>query len=100
VLKKFVAKFDRLQIEAKCVPKVCKPIFVGLENSVVCKIFIIKACGVGLLASTIVSILEKDDDLVVFITNSTMVCAKELCVAWDLKCEKHGPSKVKHKKEI
>jgi hypothetical protein len=34
------------------------------------KIFGIKAWGVRLLASKIVSILEKEDDLVVFITNN------------------------------
>ncbi len=96
-LKNVAAKFDKLQIEAKCVPKVHKPIFVKLANSTVCKILMIKAWG---LTSTNVSILEKDDDLVVLITNSKMAYAKEVCVAWDLKCEKHGPSKVRHKKEI
>jgi hypothetical protein len=75
------AKFDRLQIEAKCVSKVCKPIFVRLANSMVCKILMIKAWGVGLLANITISILENDDDLVVLITNSTMAYAKEVCVA-------------------
>jgi hypothetical protein len=51
MLKNVAAKFDRLQIEAKCVPKVCKPIFVKLANSMVCKIPMIKAWGVGLLTS-------------------------------------------------
>ncbi len=58
-------------------PKVGKPIFVRLANSMVCKILMIKAWGVGLLANAIVSILEKDDDLVVFITNSTVAYAKK-----------------------
>jgi hypothetical protein len=97
MLKNVVAKFNRLEIEAKCVPKVCKPIFVRFANSMVCKILMIKAWG---LTSTNVSILQKDDDLVVLITNSKMVYAKEVCVAWDLNCKKHGPSKVRHKKEI
>jgi hypothetical protein len=43
---------------------------VRLANSMVHKIFGIKVWGVGLLASTIISILEKDDDLVVFIRNN------------------------------
>jgi len=42
---------------------------VRLANSMVHKIFGIKAWGVGLLTSTIISILEKDDDLVAFIRN-------------------------------
>jgi hypothetical protein len=42
---------------------------VRLANSMVHKIFGIKAWGVRLLASTIVSILEKDDNLVVLIRN-------------------------------
>jgi hypothetical protein len=55
----------------------------------------IKAWGVGLLVNTTISILEKDDDLVVLIINNRVAYAKEVCMAWDLKCKKHEPSKVR-----
>jgi hypothetical protein len=51
-----------------------------LANSMVHKIFGIETWGVGLLASTTISILEKDDDLVVFIINNMVAYAKEMCV--------------------
>ncbi len=76
---------------------VCKPIFMKLANSTVHKIFGIETWGVGLLT---ISILEKDDDLVAFIGNNMVAYAKEICVTWDLKHEKHGPSKVRQKKEM
>lgn len=98
MLKKIATKVDRLQIEAQCVPEVCKPILVRLADSIVHKILGMEAWGVGLLASTIVFILEKFDDLVVFIINNMMVYAKEVCMTWDPKCEKHGPSKARQKK--
>jgi hypothetical protein len=60
----------------------------------------IKTWGVGLLVNTIVSILEKDDDLVVLIKNNKVAYAKEVCIAWDPKCKKHGPSKARRKKEM
>jgi hypothetical protein len=50
---------------------------------------------VGLLASTTISILEKDDDLVAFIKNNEMAYAKEVRTTWDPKCKKHGPSKAR-----
>jgi hypothetical protein len=98
--KQIATKVDRLQIEAQCVPKVCKPIIVRLANSIIHKILGMEAWGVGLLASITVFILENDDDLVVFIINNKMVYAKEVCMTWDPKCEKHGPSKARQKKEM
>jgi hypothetical protein len=79
------------------VQEVCKPILVKLAKSMVHKILGIETWGVGLLASTIISILEKDNDSVAFIRNNMVVYAKEMCVTWDFKHEKHGPSKVKQK---
>jgi len=96
--KKTAAKFDRLQIEAQCVLKVHKPILVKLTGSIVHKIFGIESWGVGLLATTIISIWEKDDDLVAFIKNNEMVYTKEMCTTWDPKCKKHRPSKARQKK--
>jgi len=55
---------------------------------------------VGLLASTTISILEKDDDLVAFFKNNEMAYAKEVRTTWDPKCKKHGPSKARRKKEM
>jgi hypothetical protein len=98
--KRIATKVDRLQIEAQCVLKVCKPILVRLVDSIIHKILGMEAWGVGLLASTIVFILENDDDLVVLIINNRMVYAKEVCMTWDLKCEKHEPSKARQKKEM
>ncbi len=98
--KKVVAKFDRLQIEAQYVLEVCESILVRLMGSIVHKIFGIEAWGVGLLASTTISILEKDDDLVAFIKNNEMAYAKEVRMTWDPKCKKHGPSKARWKKEM
>jgi hypothetical protein len=63
-------------------------------------IFGIKAWGVGLLVNTTVSILEMDDDLVVLIKNNRVVYAKEVCMAWDPKCKKHGLSKARQKIEM
>jgi hypothetical protein len=60
----------------------------------------VKAWGVGLLINTTVFILEKDGDWVVLIRNNKVAYAKEMCMAWDLKCGKHGPSKVRQKKEM
>ncbi len=50
--KKIATKVDRLQIEAQCLPKVCKPILVRLANSIIHKILGMEAWGVGLLASS------------------------------------------------
>ncbi len=41
--KNYIKKFDRLQIEAQHVLKVCKHILVRLADSMVCKILGIKA---------------------------------------------------------
>ncbi len=71
-----------------------------LADSMVCKILGIEAWGVGLLESTIISILEKDDDLVVLIKNSRVVYAKETCMTWEPKCEKQKPFNARQKKEI
>jgi hypothetical protein len=98
--KKIATKVDRLQIEAQCLPKLCKPILVRLADSIIHNILGMEAWGMGLLASTIVFILEKDDDLVVLIINNRMVYAKEMCMKWDPKHEKHGPSKARQKKEM
>ncbi len=89
---KVVATFDRLQIETRCVPDICKLIFVKLSDSIVHKRLGIESQYVGLLISTIVSILEKDDDLVALIINNRMVYAKEVCTP---KHEKHGPFKAR-----
>jgi hypothetical protein len=96
--KKATTKFDKLQIEAQCVLEVCKPILVRLMGSIVHKILGIKTWGVGLLANTTVSILEKDDDLVALIKNNKMAYAKKMCTTWDPKCKKHRPSKARQKK--
>jgi hypothetical protein len=98
--KKIATKVDRLQIEAQCLPEVCKPILVRLANSIIHKILGMEAWGVGLLASTIVFILEKDVDLVVFIINKRMVYVKEVCTTWDFKHEKHMLSEARQKKEM
>jgi hypothetical protein len=65
---------------------------VKLVDSIVHKILGIESQYVGLLVSTIVSILEKDDDLVAFIRNNRMVYAKKVCTP---KHEKHGPFKAR-----
>jgi hypothetical protein len=80
--KKIATKFDRLQIETQCVLEVCKHILVRLMGSIVHKIFRIKA-GVGLLVSITISILEKDNDLVVLVKNNEMAYAKEVRTTWD-----------------
>jgi hypothetical protein len=48
-------------------------------GSIVHQILGIETWGVGLLANTTVSILEKDDDLVALIKNSKMAYAKKMC---------------------
>ncbi len=96
----YIEEFDRLQIEAQHVLEVCKHILVKLVDSMVCKILGIEARGVGLLESIIISILEKDDDLVVLIKNSRVVYAKEMCMTCEPKCEKQRPFNTRRKKEI
>jgi hypothetical protein len=93
--KKTATKFDRLQIEAHDVLKVCKPILVRLMDSIVHKIFGIEAWGVGLLVNTTISNLEKDDDLVAFIESNEMAYSKEVRTTWEPKCKKHRPSKAR-----
>ncbi len=71
-----------------------------LADSFIHKILGMETWGVVLLANTIVFILGKDNDLVVLIINNKMVYAKEMCMTWDPKHEKHGPSKARQKKKM